>query len=157
MSFSFPYNLHVPHRPRESLEQFQERVRRLEKPYLTSPMYSRAGWPALGLGVLLWLIEIILPGSQLLSAFIGLVLIGAGVGAIIMSLISAHSEGVEESERARLIRERDSLSRCLYLEGKVPDGKGNVGRCRLYEFDMVDYPYCIYCKEYTASEGEPEV
>lgn len=120
-------------------------------------MYSKIGWPLLAAGALLWLILLLIPGHFFLTSLLALLLIGAGAGAISMSFVSAHSEGVEESERARMIRERNELERCLYLEGQVPDGKGKVGRCRLYEFDMIDLPYCIYCREYTPSKGEPEV
>ena len=159
----FPLSSHyriitdVPHRPKESLDQLRARVKGLEKPSRTSPLYSKLGWPLLAAGALLWLILILIPGHHFLSSLLALLLIGSGVAAIAMSFVSAHSEGVEETERARLIRERNEIARCLYLEGKIPDGKGLVGRCRLYDFDMVDLPYCIYCREYTASKGEPKV
>ena len=147
----------VPNRTQESLPQLRARVRRLEMPSRTSPTYSKVGWPLLGAGVLLWIVLLLIPGHHFLLSILALILIGVGVSSVATSFVSAHSEDVEEAERARLIRERDDLERCLYLEGKVPDGKGRVGRCRRYEFDMVDLPYCIYCREYTPSRGEPDV
>ncbi len=147
----------VPHRPKESLDRFRARVQSLETPRPTSPIYAKVGWPVLAVGAILWLIETILPGHQFLMAIGAIVFIGLGVASIATSIFSAHSEGVEESERARRIRERNLISRCVYLEGNVPDGKGRVGRCRLYEFDMVDLPYCLYCREYAPMKGSPEV
>ena len=147
----------MPHSPKESLEQLRARVERLEKPSLTSPLFSRVGWPLLGVGLIIWLAALILPRSHFIAYLLGLIFVGSGLVAVVMSFISAHSEGVEETEHKRRIREKSVVARCLYLEGKVPDGKGTVGRCRLYEFDMVDYPYCLYCKEYAPSKGEPEV
>jgi hypothetical protein len=147
----------VSHKPQESLDRLRDRVERLQKPSLTSPLYFKLGWPLLAVGVLLWLVVLVVPEVPPLLSILALLLIAAGAIAIAMSVVSAHSEGVEESERARLIRERTLLERCLYLEGNVPDGKGKVGRCRLYDFDMVDLPYCLYCREYTSPKGEPEV
>ena len=147
----------MPDRPKEPLDQFRHRVTRLEVPRLTSNLYSKAGWPIFGIGVVLWLIQLLVTGIRFLPSLLALLLIGLGAASVAMSLFSAQSEGVEEAERARRIRERSSSVRCLYLEGKVPDGKGAVGWCRLYEFDMVDLPYCLYCKEYVPSKGSPEV
>ena len=153
----FAYNLPVTRTPKESMDQFRTRVKHLEKPSRTSPMYGRVGWPLLLIGLLIWLVTFLIPGTPFLVSILALVLSGAGGAAIALSFVSAHSEGVEGTERERCIRERSVVSRCLYLEGKVPDGRGIVGRCRLYEFDMVDLPYCLYCREYKPSKGKPEV
>jgi hypothetical protein len=147
----------VTDKPKESLDQLRARVKSLERPNLTSPLYSKIGWPFLILGILLWIVIPFTPGGNLLMALLGTLVLVVGVYGVAMSFMSAHSEGVEENERARLIRERSVVSKCLYLEGKVPDGKGDVGRCRYYEFDMVDMPYCIYCRQYTPTKGEPRV
>ncbi len=111
----------------------------------------------LGAGIISWLIEIFTPGSQFILTVFATIGVLAGIFSIVMSFISEHSEGVEGKERDRLIRERTGVARCLYLEGKVPDGRGLVGRCRLYDFDMINHPYCIYCGEYSSSEGKPDV
>jgi len=129
----------------------------LEKPSLTSPFYAKVGWPVLIAGGVIWLGTLILPGSQFVAALLSAVLMAFGATAVVMSFMSEHSEGIEDKEKSRRIRDRSVVSKCMYLEGKVPDGKGLVGRCRLYEFDMTEYPYCIYCKEYTSSQGVPEV
>ncbi len=142
---------------RENLQNFRNRVERLEKPALTSPFYSKIGWPVLIAGGLIWLITVVLPGSQFIPALMSAVLIAIGAVSVVMSYLSEHSEGIEETEKSKRIRDRSNVAKCLYLEGKVPDGKGIVGRCRLYEFDMTDLPYCIYCREYTSSKGEPDV
>lgn len=120
-------------------------------------MFSKAGWPLLGVGLIVWLVEVFTPGFQIILAILAAGLIGAGVMAVAMSFFSAHSEGVESSEKERKIRDRSTIARCLYLEGSVPDGKGKVGRCRLYEFDLVDLPYCVYCREYVPVKGSPEI
>lgn len=147
----------MPKHVKESLEHFRDRVAKLEKPTETSRLYATLGWPMFGLGLLFWVADFFTPGSRLVLTFLGTFGVLGGIGALIMSYVSEHSEGIEGKERGRLIRERSGTARCLYLEGKVPEGKGTVGRCRLYEFDMVDYPYCIYCREYKASEGDPDV
>jgi len=147
----------VTGKPPETLDQLRTRVRKLDKPNLTSPIYSKVGWPFLGLGLLFWLISIFSPGGNFLLALLGTLLLFVGGYSVVMSFMSAQSEGVEVTERSRLIRERNVVSRCLYLEGRIPDGKGNVGRCTYYEFDMTDLPYCIYCKAYTPNKGNPNV
>jgi len=129
----------------------------LEMPRPTSTLFSRAGWPLLGIGVIFWIAEIFMPRPHFLVVIPAIGFVGLGVVAVAISFFSAHSEGVEESERARRIRDRSTSARCLYLEGNVPDGKGTVGRCTLYQFDMVDLPYCLYCKEYSPVKGSPEV
>ncbi len=111
----------------------------------------------LGAGILFWLIEIFMPESPFILTVFATIGVLAGIFSIVLSFISEHSEGVEGKERDRLIRERTGVARCLYLEGKVPDGRGLVGRCRLYDFDMINHPYCIYCGEYSSSEGKPDV
>jgi hypothetical protein len=108
-------------------------------------------------GVLVWLLTIFLPGSQFVAALLSALLIAIGAVAVVMSFLSEHSEGIEGTEKARKIRDRGVVSKCLYLEGKIPDGKGKVGHCRLYDFDMSEYPYCIYCKEYKPGKGVPDV
>ncbi|MCK4719819.1 hypothetical protein KAU08_04130, partial [bacterium] len=133
------------------------RVAYLEKPTQTSPLFSKVGWPMLVAGIFFWLIELFMPGSQFILTVIATIGVLAGIFSSVMSFISEHSEGVEGKERVRLIRERTGVARCLYLEGKVPDGRGLVGRCRLYDFDMINHPYCIYCGEYSSSEGKPDV
>jgi hypothetical protein len=147
----------VTGQPKESLDRFKRRVAYLEKPTQTSPLFSKVGWPMLGFGILFWLIEIFTPDSQFILTVFATIGVLAGIFSIVMSFISEHSEGVEGKERDRLIRERTGVARCLYLEGKVPDGRGLVGRCRLYDFDMINHPYCIYCGEYSSSEGKPDV
>ncbi|MCX6646094.1 MAG: hypothetical protein NTY09_07035 [bacterium] len=152
-----PYNYIVPKQLKETLDQFRERVSKIEKPTQTSPLYAKLGWPMLGLGLVFLLFDFFAPGSYFILSFLGSLGVLGGIGALAMSYISEHSEGVEGRERDKLIRERSATSRCLYLEGKVPEGKGTMGRCRLYEFDMADYPYCIHCKEYTSPKGNPNV
>lgn len=143
--------------PKESLDRFKRRVAYLEKPTQTSPLFSKVGWPMLGIGIFCWLIELFTPDSQFVLTVFATIGVLAGIFSIVMSFISEHSEGVEGRERDRLIRERTGVARCLYLEGKVPDGRGLVGRCRLYDFDMINHPYCIYCGEYSSSAGKPDV
>jgi hypothetical protein len=147
----------VPKHLKESLEHFRTRVAKLEKPSDTSPLYAMLGWPMLALGLLFWIVDFIIPGSRFILSFLGAFGVLAGIAALIMSYVSEHSEGIEGKEHDKVIRERSGVSRCLYLEGKVPDGKGIVGHCRLYEFDMIEYPYCIYCREFTTPKGNPEV
>jgi hypothetical protein len=139
------------------LQELKDRSKQLSIPRPTSPLYSKAGWPLLGVGVIFWIIEVILPHGSFFVLIFALIFVGAGTMSVAMSMFSAHSEGVEENERVRRIRDRSTSARCLYLEGSVPDGKGTVGRCRLYEFDMVDLPYCLYCAEYTPAKGNPSV
>ena len=141
----------------ESLDQLKKRVERLEKPNPTSYLYAKFGWPITSAGALIWIIQAFMTGSHFFLSIISLLLIGLGAALVAVSFVSAHSEGVEKSERERRIREKNKVSRCLYLEGNISEGKGSVGRCTLYEFDMVDYPYCIYCKEYTATKGSPNM
>jgi hypothetical protein len=120
-------------------------------------MYWKIGWPMVAVGAVLWFFEAFLPGTQFFMGLGAIVFLGAGAASVGIGVFSAHSEGVEKNEKERRIRDRSKTLRCLYLEGNVPDGKGTVGRCRLYEFDMVDMPYCLYCREYTASKGTPRV
>jgi hypothetical protein len=147
----------VPEEHRQLLLELKQRAKQLETPRPTSPLFSKAGWPLLGVGLVLTLVEIVIPHTNFLLLALAAILLVAGIFAVAMSLFSAHSEGLEETERSRRIRERSTSARCLYLEGLVPDGKGSVGRCRLYEFDMVDLPYCLYCKEFAPAKGNPEV
>mgnify|MGYP005620595223 CR=1 FL=1 len=147
----------VSGQPSESLDKLRARVRDLETPRPTSPIYWKIGWPMLAVGALLWFIEEFLPGPQYLMAICAFLFLAMGAASVGIGAYSAHSEGVEQTEKERRIKERSKNSRCLYLEGNVPDGKGIVGRCRLYEFDMVDLPYCLYCREYTPQKGSPNV
>ncbi|MFH1676474.1 MAG: hypothetical protein ABIC40_05560 [bacterium] len=144
-------------KPGESLDQLKKRVERLEKPNPTSQLYARFGWPITGIGVLIWIVQAFMPGNHFFLSILSLILIGLGASLVAVSFVSAHSEGVEKSEKERRIREKNKVSRCLYLEGNISEGKGSVGRCTLYEFDMVDYPYCVYCREYTATKGSPKM
>lgn len=152
-----PYNYPVPRQVKEPLDRFMERVARIEKPGKTSPLYAMLGWPMLGLGLVFLLVDFFAPGGRLILSFLGAFGVIGGIAALLMSYINEHSEGIEGRERDKLIRERSTTLRCLYLEGKVPEGRGTMGRCRLYEFDMIDHPFCIYCREYTSSKGNPEV
>jgi len=147
----------VEEKPRESLDSLKKRVAELEKLKPTSPIFTIIGWPLLGLGILLWFVLLFLEGQNYLVSILALAMIGGGAAMIVISFLSQHSESVEYKEKQRQIRERSDTARCLYLEGKMPDGRGSVGRCRLYEFDMTDLPYCLYCKEYRPSKGNPEV
>ncbi len=147
----------MPHRPQESLENLRERVGKLETPRLTSPTYSRFGWPMVAIGAILWFIDTLLEGVQIAVGLGAIVFLAIGGYAVATSIFSAHSENVEKEERDRRIRERSKIMRCIYLEGNVPDGKGMVGQCKLYDFDMVDLPCCLYCKEYSPTKGSPKV
>jgi len=147
----------VPENPRESLDAFRSRVEKLESTTPTSPLLFKIGWPVLAVGLVIWIICLFLPGAQFFTSLFSLALIGLGLLLVGMSYVSSHSEGVEKSERARRIKDRNSNRRCIHLEGNVPEGKGSVGRCRHYEFDMVDYPYCIYCREYSPGKGSPKM
>lgn len=142
---------------RQSFEELKDYTRRMETHRPTSPMFSWVGWPLLSVGLLVWLIAILNQKSPFILYALAAVLVIAGLSSVFISFISANSEAVEEKERLRKIRERSTSAKCIYLEGSVPEGKGTIGRCRLFEFDMVDLPYCLYCKEYQPLSGNPQV
>jgi hypothetical protein len=111
----------------------------------------------LGVGFVFWLIVILTNHLNFFTLILAIILIGGGALAVFLSFLSAHSEDIEGKERARKIHVRSMSARCIYLEGAVPDGKGTIGHCRLYNFDMIGLPYCIYCQEYTPGKGNPNV
>ena len=94
----------------------------------------------LGVGLVFWLVVLLTSHLNFFTLIIAVILVGGGALAVVLSFFSLHSEGIEIRERARKIRDRSTIARCIYLEGSVPDGKGIIGRCRLYEFDMIDLP-----------------
>ena len=139
----------------EPLDEFQKRVQSLERSRSTSQLFMKVALPLLAFGAIFWIIDFFMTKPNFLVFILAVILVAFGALAYILSLLSAHSESIEESERARRIRHLSTVARCIYLEGSVPDGKGAVGFCLLYQLTLVDYPYCIYCKEYTHPQGPP--
>lgn len=147
--------------PKETLANFRKRVADMEKPTRTSPAFKWSGIVVLLLALFCLLQGMLNPviPRWMTWSYIGLGLILLIVGGILLAVkfMSDHSEDVEGQERKEKISERSGRTRCVYLEGNVPDGRGVVGRCRLYEFDMVEHPYCLYCHEYHPRTGSPDV
>lgn len=141
----------------ENLEQLQTRVRKLEVNYNTSTLFSTLGWSCLGIGTVIWTLVLFTGGGKFFPSLLSLALTAVGASLVALSFFASHSEKVESAERQRRIREKNTVNRCLYLEGNVPEGKGSIGRCQLYDFNMADYPYCIYCREYSPSMGSPKI
>ena len=155
------YNLVMQNTRKESLADLKTRVKNLEKPMSTSPVFKGLAIPILIAALLCWVFAAFSPGLStpmtVLLIVSGLLLFVLGIIAVYMKYVNEHSETMETSQREQKIKERSSSSRCIYLEGKVSDSKGTVGRCRLYDFDMIEYPYCIYCKEYNPVKGNPDL
>jgi len=155
------YNSRVTGVPKENLEHFKKRVESLEKKTSTAPVLKWTGIAILIFALLSFMQSAFNPVIPVWMtwafAVLGMILVVVGSVVIAGKFLSDHSEGVEEQERKFNIRERSGRARCVYLEGRVPDGKGIVGRCKLYEFDMIEYPYCLYCDEYRAMGGSPDV
>jgi hypothetical protein len=143
--------------PKENLENLKARVRKLEKPNRSSPVSGRIAWPLTWAGLLFIVIHFFSPGGAYALLVFGSILLCAGIFFLVVHFTSAKSEEIEAEDKAKRIRERSGSKRCIYLEGKIPDGKGTIGRCRRYEFDMVEHPYCLYCREYTTGKGSPRV
>lgn len=140
--------------PKENLPQFKARVAQVESRRHMSGCLLKIVCPAIGLAALFLVISLF----KQLSCWWNL----AGAFFIAVAIATAYlwfqfkkAEEFEERLRGQRIRDMNGALKCTYLEGKVPDGSGKIGKCVLYSFTLDAHPYCIYCYEHRAKlKGE---
>jgi len=139
---------------KEPWDDFQKRVIALEKGH-ARPIFC--GW--FEGAVIASVIGLIIIGLYNFAVrafwiyFIGALLFGCGIAIIIMLHLVKLGTSAEIKARLRLIEERGKIARCIYLNGSLPsDENSEKGFCNLYNQNLEDYPYCIYCKNYKMGE-----
>ena len=134
-------------RPKEELPHFKARVKAIESRRKVAIVYLIIALPSVALAVI-FLITSLIWQLRCLWNLVGIILLLVTAGSLYMWFHFKKAEEFEDERRRERIREMNGPGKCAYLEGKVPDGTGKIGKCILYDFTLDSYPYCIYCNEY---------
>jgi Ca2+/Na+ antiporter len=135
--------------PKENLPQFKARVKQVESRRYMSGSLLKYVWPSLGL-TFLFLILNLFKQLNCWWTLVGAFFIAVAIISVYLWFQFKKAEEFEERLRAERIRDMNGSLKCIYLEGKVPDGSGKIGKCVLYGFTLDAHPYCIYCYEHRA-------
>ncbi len=138
--------------PKENLPMFKNRVKQVESRRHLSGSLIKYVYPSIGLAALFLVINAFKKLSCLWT-FAGLVFLFIAVVTTYLWYQFRKAEEFEEKLRGQRIRDMNGVLKCIYLEGKVPDGSGKIGKCVLYGFTLDAYPYCIYCHEHRPKPG----
>ena len=133
--------------PREELSHFKGRVKAVESRRKVASFYLYITIPSAAMALALLIASLAVKLNCLLT-ILGIILVVITAAGFYMWFHFKQAEEFEETRRGDRIREMNGQGKCVYLEGKVPDGSGKIGKCILYGFTLDDLPYCIYCREY---------
>ena len=133
--------------PKENLPQFKARVAQVESRRFMSGSLLKYVYPSIGLAVL-FLVMSLFKQLSCWWTFAGAIFIAVAIVTAYLWFQFRKAEEFEERLRGQRIRDMNGPLKCIYLEGKVPDGSGKIGKCVLYGFTLDAHPYCIYCHEH---------
>jgi len=133
--------------PKENLPQFKARVAQVESRRFMSGSLLKYVFPSICLAVI-FLIMSLFKQLSCWWTLAGAIFIAASIVTVYLWFQFKKAEEFEERLRGQRIRDMNGALKCIYLEGKIPDGSGKIGKCVLYGFTLDAHPYCIYCHEH---------
>ncbi len=135
-------------KPKEDLPHFKTRVAAIEKRRHAATFYLIIAIPFGAIAIILLIANLFGFRGGCLLIFLGVISICFTAGSLYLYYHFKQAEEFEEKRRSERIREFNGTAKCIYLDGKVPDGSGKIGKCVLYGFTLDELPFCIYCGEY---------